>query len=196
MARPQCAMAHVGSAVATPRKAFSATSYAKECNKATARSKSCETFAAQDVANVTEPSLSGGGCECISCSAPPTRAERATPTATRETIRFIMRINQVLTRVDNLLPATPSLRRPEPRRAGNPFPARSRLPGLISARIHNTPRSVASGPAGPDSHAAPVGPAATTSPPECARFIGITLAHVEYHQLFGAGLATGPQLGE
>src|ERR1700712_1004933 len=59
-------MAHAGSTVATSRNPFSAASYENECKSATARSKSCETLSAQDVANVTVPSRSGGGCECIS----------------------------------------------------------------------------------------------------------------------------------
>src|SRR5471032_3266239 len=63
---PQCAMAQVGSAVAISRNAFSDAVYAKECSKATARSKSCATLGAHEVTKDTVPSFSGTGCECTS----------------------------------------------------------------------------------------------------------------------------------
>src|SRR5882757_8057377 len=91
MADPQCAMAQDGSAAATSRKAFSEASYAKECSSATARSKLRVTPGAQEVANATVPSLSGGGCECISW-ADATAIQAAAPLASRETTRFTLHL--------------------------------------------------------------------------------------------------------
>src|SRR5687767_5574038 len=65
MATPQYAMAHSGSSSITFAKAFSASSYSKECSRDRARLKSFFTFPEQDVSNPTEPNCLSGVPQAI-----------------------------------------------------------------------------------------------------------------------------------
>src|SRR5450631_1127425 len=56
MATPQWAMAQCGSSLAICRNSFSASSYQKECSRATPRAKGCCTDAEQETGKWTVPS--------------------------------------------------------------------------------------------------------------------------------------------
>src|SRR5690348_6686152 len=77
-------MAHVGSAVVTAVKAFSASSYQNECSSATARSKSAWTAGAHETGKRTVPSFSPS---CADATGTP--ASRSTMSATAKWRVFI-----------------------------------------------------------------------------------------------------------
>src|SRR5438132_6642955 len=67
MAIPQYAMPHFGSDFATSANPFSASSYQKECKRATARLNCCGD-ALHDMAKLTRPSFSPMSCRCCDMS--------------------------------------------------------------------------------------------------------------------------------